>query len=274
MKINYKNTALGLIDDPSNFYFGFPDPHITPLLCPGELLTFAHTIRNNSSLLKELCGNNIQYVTKPFWEAYAKGRHKLASIFDKEEIEEGGVIILPGTGITHTYYYYVRTYWIDDVWTYDCLFMDFNKRNTKEHEDGPALDVYTSTTLEKEDDKYISRKSMVWNGYMEEGRDAKWWEAMILTFVLFKKYCDIETKVIEPNRKGIVAGSKYVNETKKRITVLDSTWFVNLVVSGAFEVGGHLHWYLTGPNKSIRRLQWVNTYEKDGYIRKAKAINQ
>ena len=175
MKINYKNTALGLIDDPKNFYFGFPDPDITPSLCRGELLSFAHSLRDNSEMLKELCGNNIQYVSRTFWEAYARGRHKLASIFDKEDIEEGGVLILQSPGITHTYYYYVKTYTTKNGdWTYDMLFMDFNKRNTKEHEDGPALDIYTSTILDK-DGIHIDRKSLIWNGYLQDGRDVKWY---------------------------------------------------------------------------------------------------
>lgn len=274
MKISYKNTALGLIDDPKNFYFGFPDPDITPQRSKGELLTFAHSIIDAAPSLKELCGHNIQYVSRPFWEAYAKGRHKLTAIFDKEEIEEGGVLILPGNGITHTYYYYIKTYrTVDGHWYYDCLFMDFNKRNTKEHEDGPALDVYSSCTL-AEDGIHLKRKSHIWSGYTNEGKDVQWFESMILIFVLFKEYCDIETKVIEPKRKASVAGNKYLNETDKRIKILDSTWFTNLVVSGAFEVEGHLHWYYYGPNKSLKKLQWVNTYEKTGYTRKAKILTQ
>lgn len=274
MRINYKNTALKLIDDPKHFYFGFPDPEITPKLSKGELLNFAHSIINASGSLKELCGNNIQYVSRPFWEAYAKGRHKLLGIFDKEEIDEGGILILPGHGITHTYYYYIKTYYTDDgTWGYDCLFMDFNKRNTEAHKDGPALDVYTSCVLD-EDGVHLNRKNLLWTGYTKEGKDYHHFEAMILTFVLFKKYCDIETNVVEPKRKTIVAGKKYLNETDKRITVLDSTWFTNLVVSGAFEVEGHLHWYYYGPNKSKKKLQWVSTYEKQGYARKAKVLTQ
>ena len=277
MKINYKNTALGLIDDPKHFYFGFPDPDITPMRTKGELLDFAHSILNAAGSLKELCGHNIQYVCHSFWEAYAKGRHKLATFFDKEEIEEGGVLILPGNGITHTYYYYVRTYFTSDgTWTYDCLFMDFNKRNTDAHKDGPALDVYTSCALDK-DGVHVNRKTHLWSGYTKEGKDHVWFEAMILTFVLFKKYCDIETKVIDGGKKGNVAGTKYVNETQKKIKVLDCTWFTNIVRTGAFmvgdETGGFLRWQPWGPNNSQRKLIWVSPFEKEGYTRTAKILN-
>lgn len=274
MKINYKNTALGLIDDPKKFTFGFPDPDITPNISRGKLLNFAYSIIDNSQSLKELCGHNIQYVSKPFWDAYARGRHKLRDIFDKEEFEEGGVLIIPGgPGITHTYYYYVKTYFTKGgVWAYDMLFMDFNKRNTAEHEDGPALDVYLSSI--NKDDKHFTYKSLIWNGHIRQGRDTEWFEALILTFVLFKKYCDIETKVIEPKRKGVVAGSKYINETDKRITVLDSTWFTNLVVTGAFNVGGHLRWQPYGPGLAQKKIIWISDYTKEGYTRKAKALTQ
>jgi hypothetical protein len=276
MRINYNNTALGLIDNPKKFHFGFPDEPagggMTPHRSKGELLTFAYTLRDlGSTHLKELCGNNIQLVSRSFWEAFANGRHKLATVFDKEDIEEGGVLILPGEGITHTYYYYVKTYNTEGGdWVYDCLFIDFTMR--KEYgKEGPNLDVYTNTTL-SEDGEHISRKSLVWNGYINLGRDAKWFEAMILTFVLFKKYCDIETKVVEPKRKAVNAGKKYLNETDKRITILDSTWFTNLVVSGAFNVSGHLRWQACGTGLKERKLIWVSEYEKEGYTRKAKAI--
>lgn len=278
MKINYKNTALGLIDDPKNFHFGFPDPDITPELNRGQLLAFGYSIINAADSLRELCGHNIQFVSRPFWEAYAKSRHKLINIFNKEEIDEGGVLILPGDGITHTYYYYIKTYFTENNdWGYDCLFMDFNKRNTEAHIDGPALDVYTSCTL-SEDGMHLDRKNLIWSGYTKSGKDEKWFEAMILTFVLFKKYCEIETKTIEPKRKGNVAGKKYINETDKRIIVLDSTWFTTLVKSGSFMVGddtgGFFRLQPYGPGNSKRKLIWVMPFEKSGYTRMAKVLNQ
>lgn len=274
MKINYKNTALGLIDDPKNFAFGFPDPDITPLLSPDELRGFGKSLIRNSDTLKQLCGNNIQYVSESFWQAYAKGRHKLREIFDKEEFQEGGVLITSRPGVTHTYYYFVNAGFFNGTWAYQLLYMDFTKRPSH-GDDGPALDAYISVDVD-ENGVEIGRKELLYNGYINEGRDAGFFEALILTFVLFKKYCDIETKVIDPkkNRRATIAGQKYVNETDKRITILDSTWFTNLVVSGAFEVEGHLHWYYYGPGRSMKKLQWVSTYEKKGYTRKAKVLMQ
>lgn len=274
MKINYKNTALGLIDDPKSFAFGFPDPDITPLLTPKELRAFGKSLIDNAGMLKELCGNNIQYVSEPFWEAYAKGRHKLRDIFDKEEFQEGGVLITTRPGVTHTYYYFVNAGFFNGKWAYQLMYIDFTKRPSH-GDDGPALDAYISVNI-NDDGEEISRNELLYNGYIDEGRDAGFFEALILTFVLFKKYCDIETKIIDPkkNRRATIAGQKYVNETDKRITILDSTWFTNLVVSGAFEVSGHLRWQPYGPGLSQKKLIWISDYQKEGYTRKAKVLMQ
>lgn len=74
------------------------------------------------------------------------------------------------------------------------------------------------------------------------------------------------------NRRAKISGQKYFNETNKRISILDCTWFTNLVVSGKFGVSGHMRWQPWGPNLSQRKLIWVDAYEKEGYERKAKVL--
>jgi hypothetical protein len=223
-------------------------------------------------VLVQLCGKNIQYVSESFWQAYAKGRHKLRDIFDKEEFQEGGVLITTRPGVTHTYYYFVNAGFFNGTWAYQLLFMDFTKRPS--HVDGPALDAYVSVDVD-ENGKVTDRIELIYNGYINEGRGAAFFESFIITFILFKKYCDIETKEVSPkNRRAVVGGNKYVNETDKRIQILDCTWFTNLVVSGAFGVTGHLRWQPCGPNLSQRKLIWVDAYEKEGYTRKAKVLMQ
>lgn len=275
MKINHKNTALELMDNPKDWNFAFPPNMYSSedKWKDAELKSFGRSILRQGETLKYMCGKNIQYVSESFWMAYLKGKHKLKEIFNKEPIEEAGTLIL-GSGkdgkFTHTYYYYIKTFGTGDDWDYSIMFMDFSKHSKNiEH----YLDVYISRDCTATDKKNIS---VIWKQHLDDGLDNQHWEAFIISFVLFKKYCDIETKVIDPNknRKAVVAGQKYLNETDKRITILDSTWFTNLVVSGAFDVEGHLHWYYYGPNRSMKKLQWVNTYQKSGYVRKAKAITE
>jgi len=262
MKINYNNTALGAIDYPDKFNFGFPKEMISA----GETLSkeackkLGHDILKGSANLKKLC-KNIQLVKRTFWEAYAKGRHKLADIIDKVEIEEGGILITEGFEFTHTYYYYVRTYVLDGEWGYDLLFIDFSKHSKN---DLPNLDVMITMSGD-------ICKTAIWNQYIDDGKDKYYWATMIISFVIFKKYCDIETKVIENTRRTVINGHKYVNETGKKINVLDCTWFTDLVASGAFGVTGHLRWQWCGPGRTEKRLVYVHEYEKKGLCPKSKS---
>jgi hypothetical protein len=273
MRINYKNTALGLIDDPNNFDFCFPDPDITPKYTKEELKSLFDKMISGAHHLNDLCGGNIQYVCSTFFNAFSKGAPKLKTLLHNEEIEDSGVLITGGLsdGYTHvhTIYYAVCSIRLDDgTFHYNVLYMDFSKHSKS---DICALDAFVS--VKAGDDDLLEMKSIIWNGYIEEGRDRTYWELFIILFCLFKKYCDIETKEVSPkNRRAKVGGNKYVNETNKHISILDCTWFTNLVVSGAFEVSGHLHWYWTGPNRSVKRLRYVHTYEKEGYTRKAKVL--
>lgn len=92
--------------------------------------------------------------------------------------------------------------------------------------------------------------------------------------ILFLKYCELETKIIKSNGRANHIGVKYVNETKSAIEVLDSTWFTTIVKSDGFMVRGHFRFQPYGPNNSLRRLQWIDGFEKEGYTRTAKVLNQ
>lgn len=270
MKINYKNTALGMIDDPRNFRFSFPPNMYShdEEMKSAELEAWGRSLLKNGATLRSLVGHNIQQVSDTFWSAFVTNRHKLKDIFDKEPIEEAGALILSkehGT-FSHTYYYFVKTYGSGEEWDYDILFMDFSK-HTKNDE--PHLDVYISNHV-----KDKKRACVIWKQHLDDGLDNTHWESLIISFILFKKYCDIETKVVQPRAKATHANNKYVNETDKRITILDSTWFTNLVVTGAFNVGGHLRWQPYGPGLAQKKLIWISDYTKEGYTRKAKALTQ
>lgn len=279
MKINYENFALGLIDNPDKFNFHFPEP-VTPARTPEKLREFGLSLIDGSKHLRPLWEKNIQYVSKPFFEAFQKAKPKLKDLFFKEEIEEVGVLLTGGfgNGYTHTHTMYYVVYTLRDEAGnifYNVLYTDFSKHKGSTT---PALDVYVSF-FQKENSENVDIRYSIWNGYIDDQRDHGHWVTFITMFCLFKKYCDLETKVTEPkNRRAKVGGNKYLNETDKRITILDATWFTNLVVSGKFmvgdETGGFLQWFYYGPGKKQKRLQWVMPYEKQGYTRKAKATTQ
>ncbi len=63
---------------------------------------------------------------------------------------------------------------------------------------------------------------------------------IVLANELFFNYAEIETKEVKPNRQiwdGPIC--LYNNKTKFPITVVDSSWYTNLISSGAFKVRGH-----------------------------------
>ena len=94
--------------------------------------------------------------------------------------------------------------------------------------------------------------------------------SFLVGFICFQKYAEIETKVVNANRRDYHAGIKYVNETRQNIEILDSTWFTTLIRSDAFKVGGHLRLQPCGPGFKDLRLIWISDFEKSGYTKKSK----
>lgn len=92
---------------------------------------------------------------------------------------------------------------------------------------------------------------------------------------LFIKYAEIQTKELTPKSKNKDINCKYINDTKTRVTMLDSTWFTTLVKSDAFKVRGH---FRLQPKKKdgewIKELIWINDFGKGGYTRKAGILQQ
>lgn len=273
MKINYKNTALGVIDKPETYDFGFPPDMVNGngrTLSKGECITFGLDVLKYSHHIKAVLSENVQLIKKSFWNAYASSFDKIKKIMFDVEIQEAGILILDGNPFSHTYYYYINTHGSGDSWDFDLLFIDFSKFSKN---DMPNLDVYVSRQSDVNEDR-----SIIWKNHLDAGCDAAYWTNLIISFVVFKKYCDVETKVIEGNKRLKTNECKYVNETNKNVTILDCTWFTTLVRTGAFTVGGDtggfLRWQPWGPNNSQRKLVWINPFEKDGYTRKAKVLTQ
>lgn len=260
MKINYKNTALNLLDkwdEEINL------PETGDELTESERKNFGESLLKNLPRTKDLFGKNIQYVSRPFMEAYLKGRGKLAGVFDKEDIMEGGTLIYTSDSWTKTIFYYLNVRATDNEnWHPDYTLIEFSKHSKN---DFKSLDVYIASKDGKE-------RTFLWKGHRDEGRDHGHWFAFLITFILFKKYVALETKEIKANKRGYHAGTKYVNETKSNITILDSTWFTTIVRSEGFAVRGHFRMQPYGPGATKRRLQWIPTFEKEGYTRIAKML--
>lgn len=95
------------------------------------------------------------------------------------------------------------------------------------------------------------------------------WLESIAIALYFIDNCEVETKVIEANKKERFEGEKYLNETNKEMTLLNCSWFTELIRTTPFSVNGHLRWQPCGEKHSKRKLIWIEGFEKKGYNKKA-----
>lgn len=271
MKINYKNTALGILDDPDKFPMYLPfntQPKRTEL----ERQDFLKSIRtafSEESELRQAFASNIQYVTLPFYEAYWNGRDKLKDLYDKSDFEEAGTIIISWPKHTQTIFYVLITSGSGDSWKSRCLITLFTKSR---HSDSFGMDLLIST--DNWDPPAAPRKECIWKGFLDQNRDSGWFIADLILLKTFLKYADPQTKIVNAHRKERHMGEKYLNETDHKVEILDSTYFTTISRTEGFGVRGHWRLQPYGPGLTAKRLQWISDFEKHGYTRKAKIISQ
>jgi hypothetical protein len=98
---------------------------------------------------------------------------------------------------------------------------------------------------------------------------------VVIIFLLFKKYAQVETKLLPPGKKVKDIHCNHKNDTKLPVTVLDSTWFTNLVKSDGFKVRGHFRLQPKKHNgKWTKDLIWINDFEKSGYTAPARKLKE
>jgi hypothetical protein len=263
MKINTKNTALGLLEHI--------DPYSFTMCEDSEHSEIEYKRAVGLSVVKEfpkvihLFKDKIQYISDPFHEAYLKGKHKLSSVIDSEPIDESGTLISRSSpSETNTIFYSIRTEGKNEDFKINAIIFFFTKQTSKEK---PSLAII------------VQRNSKGYKSYLSEtatknGMDEMQIIADIFILILFLKYCDIETKEIKAGKKDLHIGTKYINETKNNIEILDSTWFTTIVKSDKFHVRGHFRFQPCGQALKDRKLIWISDYDKEGYTRQAKILSQ
>lgn len=271
MKINYKNTALGLLDKMDQYQFR--------LISDGDQTTRAEKTNLGLSIVRiwpnisTRFKRKIQYISEPFYSAFEKGAHKLISVLDAEPIDAAGTFIFKASGReTNTIFYSIVTSGKNESFEMDATVLIFNNDT---HKDKPALGIVAQR---RPGMPAGSGRLYVSTPAQKAGTTVTSVLADIFTLVLFLKYCEVETKIIPAGKKGNHVGTKYVNESRQNIQILDSTWFTTIVKSEGFtvgaETGGFFKLQPYGPNNSQRKLIWVLPYEKEGYTRKAKVLMQ
>lgn len=248
MRINYKNTALKFFDSGDG--------------CEDDFIIDENANKENiDAMMKSFVNRknyfigNIRYLSEPFYEAYLKARDKLVEILKDEtdEISGSGVFILNSLNRSPITVFYHITSEVFEFFLFD-KFRDHQR--------------FTLGITWDANNKIIN---YIDPNIQNAKNDRIFAETRIDIFCLlcFLKYCKVETKTSEPNSKLHAFNCKYLNETNYRIEILDSTWFTTLVNSSGFGVRGH---FRLQPYKEGKEIIWINPYQKNGYIRKAKVL--
>lgn len=263
MKINYKNTAIGLLDhiDPYSFticedsdYSSIDYKRQVGLSVVDQFPKVAHLFKQK-----------IQYISDPFYQAYNRGAYKMAKVLDSEPISESGTFISRSSpSETNTIFYSIHTEGKGESFKINAVIFFFSKETTREK---PTLAI-----IVQRNDKGF--KSFLAEKATKNGLDEMSVIADIFSLILFLKYCDLEVKEVKGNSKANHIGTKYVNETNNNIQILDSTWFTTIVKNEGFHVRGHFRFQPCGPKLSERKLIWISDFDKEGYTRTAKVLTQ
>ena len=103
------------------------------------------------------------------------------------------------------------------------------------------------------------------NAFQRAGLQAQSYFEDFITFLLFRQYCQIETRLISP--KGAVSFNdyEYHNLAGLTVEVLDSTWFTHYVgttVKVAEKDGGFWRNQPCGPGRTERIPKWINAFDR------------
>jgi len=102
-------------------------------------------------------------------------------------------------------------------------------------------------------------------------------EQHLKSILLLKHYAKVETLYLNggEKKKDLNTKEKHSNESNLPITILDSTWFNNIVRTSPFGVRGHfrLQPKKDSSGKWIKELIYIKPFIKNGYNLKAKKSN-
>jgi hypothetical protein len=119
----------------------------------------------------------------------------------------------------------------------------------------------------------FSKQEQKYNGLSQQDLQMSIFQnyfVVALVFNLFKKYAEVETKLLQPKEKSRVFNCKYYNDSDYQIQIMDSIWFTTLVKSDSFKVRGHFRFQACGQAFKDKKLIWIKDFKKEGYTRKAR----
>ena len=100
--------------------------------------------------------------------------------------------------------------------------------------------------------------------------DVKEIEDYLYRLMCFMYLSDVEEIILQPGQKiGTKKTGKLINEIKHPLIIVNSKWNITSIRTEGFTVSGHFRLQPWGEGRSKVRVQWIDPFEKKGYIRGA-----
>lgn len=256
MKISYRtHPALSLLESKKlNILYDVSDRQYWPILTSFFQPKFNEFVLNGDF-------SKIYHVSRPFYDASKLSVGKLLSQEMMLTITgETGTLLI---GDLTVFYFIKRT-------EKDVALIEFVAFTNSTVDGSVALAAF-SLPEEK-----TSKQTLFYSTLMptiEYQSPALVFGHTLLNVILFKKYAEVELKLLPSQSKIKNLTCNYVNSTKLNISLLDSKWFTTLVKSDAFKVRGHFRLQPCGEGMKDRKLIWINDFQKEGYTAPAKKLS-
>lgn len=262
MKINYeKYPILEKLDKGIFGVIGMSESDSKIIPMHSEALGLVRDVfKSNIPFFKK----SIKLITKPLWEAMIISRTKLISSDVLMEMGSASGTYLVGD---YAYCFNIESTPGKDEWNFVFYAFAGNQLHAmKAYLPGYANELFYGSSLGSNNpdpsipERYEYVKALFSN---------------LICLINFLKYADIEVKQLPSNRQifdGVTC--KYNNKSKYPIEIIDSTWFTTLIKSESFKVRGHFRLQPHGHGLTKKKLIWINDFQKEGYTRKAKILNQ
>ena len=101
----------------------------------------------------------------------------------------------------------------------------------------------------------------------------------LMLYWMMERFAKVETRVVPPGKKGRVTSTRLdqlFNGSRFHVKLRDCSWFTSIIRNEGFMVRGH---FRLQPKKNeagewTRELIYINEYEKHGYKRNARILNE
>ncbi len=240
-----------------------------------KLISYPQTDGKNKSFTTRsllLKPEKVYYLTNPFLSAITKAIDSLSKPSLIKEIDSGTyMFLIPNGGTIHITITNDKEKQI--VQSVICCFVGRYLISC-----GDFMADYSKDKIEE-----ISDYNFSYSSNQDENNETimafmscSTMSILIIQAIIFIQFAQVETKIMPPGSKTNNISCNYRNDTKIPFTILDCKWFTTLVQQEGFLVRGHFHFYWVKNKEGVlvKRLQWVDTYKKEGYNAQAIKLNQ